>query len=317
MTRFLRYRTAPLMVLLLVLAACGGGSGGSPEGEGGDAGDRTIAVVTPYMANDTTRLVIELFEEQATERDWTVGVTDTAGDFDRLVGAIQDAVSSEVDAIVLGMGEPEQMTAGLNAAEAAGIPVFAIDAAAAPGVLVNVTSDNEALGRMSAEDLIEHIGGEGPVVLFTHDPHPGVRARAAAAAETFEAAGIEILDKRHIEVPGPVDNARTLSQDLLVSHSEPGSIAGIWAGWDEPALGATQAIEAADRGEIAVVGIDGTDFALEEIGKGGPFKSTVAQDWEGIAALTAELIENYFDGEEPEQDQYTLPGKLLTADDAE
>src|SRR5690606_40235618 len=89
---------APLMVLLLVLAACGGGSGGSPEGEGGDAGDRTIAVVTPYMANDTTRLVIELFEEQATERDWTVGVTDTAGDFDRLVGAIQDAVSSEVDA---------------------------------------------------------------------------------------------------------------------------------------------------------------------------------------------------------------------------
>src|SRR5690606_33913450 len=137
------------------------------------------------MANDTTRHVIELFEEQAAERGWEVGVTDTAGDFDRLVGSIQDAVSSGVDAIVLGMGEPEQMVAGLNAAQEAGIPVFAIDAATAPGVLVNVTSDNEALGRMSAEDLIQHIDGEGPVVMFTHDPHPGVRARAAAAAQVF------------------------------------------------------------------------------------------------------------------------------------
>lgn len=59
-----------------------------------------------------------------------------------------------------------------------------------------------------------------------------------------------MIEKKHIEVLGPVDFVRTLTQDLLTANPDASSDAGIWASWDEPALGAVQAIEATGRTEI-------------------------------------------------------------------
>lgn len=149
--------------------------------------------------------------------------------------------------------------------------------------------------------------------MLTHDPHPGVRARAEGARTVFEEAGIEIIDSRHVEVPGPVESARASIQDLVSARGA--DITGIWGGWDEPALGATQALEAAGVDDVYVVGVDGQDFALAEIDKGGSFVATVKQDWEAIAAEVAELIEaRVVDGQDPESNNIELPGSLITAD---
>jgi ribose transport system substrate-binding protein len=234
-----------------------------------------------------------------------------------LVNRIDNAVTQGVDAIVLGMGDPAQMTKGLESAAAAGIPVFGLDAGVADNVVLNITSDNGQLGKETAHQLAEAIGGKGNVVMFTHDPHPGVRARAeAAAAEFANYPEITVIEKKHIEVPGPVDFARTLTQDLLTANPDAGSIAGIWAGWDEPALGAVQAIEAAGRAEILVVGIDGTDFAKAEIAKGGPFNASIAQDFDGMAAQLAGIVEEYLNGTQPDSNLVTIPGILITAENA-
>lgn len=279
------------------------------------ASKKVIAVVTPYMANETTKYVIDQFKSGAEAKGWKVTVTDTAGDFNLLVSRIQDAVTMKVNAIVLGMGDPVQMTAGLDAAKNANIPVFGLDAGVAPGVLLNVTSDNSDLGRISAEALAEAIGEKGNVIMFTHDPHPGVHERAVAAEEFFNRyPDIIIIQKKHIEVPGPVDNARKITEDLITAYHEKGSIAGIWAGWDEPAIGAVQAIYAAGRNEIKVVGIDGTDFAKDEIAKGGSFIATVAQDFDSMAIKLVELIDNYF---QLDQEWYKISGKLITAENIE
>ncbi|MCX6050394.1 MAG: substrate-binding domain-containing protein [Chloroflexi bacterium] len=227
---------------------------------------------------------------------------------------IEDAVTQKADAIVLGMGDPAQMTKGLDAAKAAGIPVFGLDAGVADGVTLNITSDNEALGQMSAHYLAEAIGGKGNVIMFTHDPHPGVRARgAAAAAEFAKYPDIKIIEKKHIEVPGPVDFARSLTQDLLTAHPD-GEIQGIWAGWDEPALGAVQAIDAAGRKGIVVVGIDGTDFAKAEILKGGVFGATVQQDFDGMAKQLSDIVEQDLNGSKPDKNLVTIPGQLIAKD---
>jgi ribose transport system substrate-binding protein len=278
----------------------------------------SIAVVTPYMANATTKFVIDRFEQYATEQGWEVTVTDTNADFNALVSRIEDAVTQHVDAVVLGMGDPAQMTKGLESAQGAQIPVFGLDAGTGPGVILNITSDNAQLGRETAHYLAETIGGKGNVIMFTHDPHPGVRARAeAAAAEFANYPGITVIESRHIEVPGPVDFARSLTQDLLTAYPNDGDIAGIWAGWDEPALGAVQAIEAAGREGIAVVGIDGTDFAKAEIKKGGSFKATIAQDFDAMAKEMTDIIGGYLKGEKPESDLVTIPGVLITAETVE
>lgn len=314
----MRFKNWLPFVMIVLVAALLAGCAGPAATTAPQAQQKTIAVVTPYMANETTKYVIDQFKKEAEAKGWRVTVTDTAGDFNLLVSRIQDAVTQKVDAIVLGMGDPAQMTQGLEAASQANIPVFGIDAGNAPGVLVNVTSDNASLGKLSAETLAKAIGEQGNVIMFTHDPHPGVRARAAAAAETFAAyPNIKVIEKKHIEVPGPLDNARKITEDLLTAYPESGSIAGIWAGWDEPALGAVQAALAAGRTEIKVVGIDGTDFAKAEIAKKGPFIASVAQDFDAMAAKTVELIEAYFNGQKPESESILIPGKLITVENVQ
>jgi ribose transport system substrate-binding protein len=267
-------------------------------------------VITPYLANAATKEVIELFSAEGEELGWKVNVVDTAGDMNKLNSAFQDAAAQKPDAIVLGTGDPTQISLGLKAAADAGVPVFAIDAGEADGIAANVTSDNTDLGQQSANALIEAMGGKGAVVMLTHDPHPGVRARAEGAREVFKQAGIKILEEKHVNVPGPVDDARTSVQDVISANGS--EVSGIWAGWDEPALGATQAIDAAGITNISVVGVDGQDFAIAEIEKGGPFVATVKQDWQSISAKVVALISELLkDGTKPDQKQYELPGTLV------
>lgn len=315
MTTFRKLLAAATVTVGLTLTACGGdaapGTDSPAPGDGGEA--LKVTVVTPYLANATTKEVIDDFQEVAEDRGWSINVVDTAGDFNKLNSAFQDAAAQSPDAIVLGMGDPTQVSLGLNAASTAEIPVFAIDAAPADGILANVTSDNIDLGTQSANALIGAIGGEGAVVMLTHDPHPGVRARAEGAKKVFEEKGITILEAKHIDVPGPVDNARAAVQDLLTARAA--EVDGIWGGWDEPALGATQALDAAGNTEIPVVGVDGQDFAVAEIEKGGPFKATVKQDWPAIAEKVADLIQDkVVDGTDPAEGQIELPGTLVTGD---
>ena len=268
-----------------------------------------VAVVTPYMANATTAYVIEQFKAEAEQKGWKVSVSDTAGDFGLLVSRIEDAVAQGVDAIVLGMGDPVQMTKGLDAAKASGIPVFGLDAGLVDGVLLNITSDNADLGRQTAEVLVQAMGEKGNVVMYTHDPHPGVRARAVGAAEVFDSyPGITVIQKVHIDVPGPVDNARKVTEDLITAKTP---MKGIWAGWDEPAYGTTQALDASSVTDVKVVGIDGTDFAKGEIAKGGPFLATIEQDFDTMAATLADVIADYFEGKMPETNLIQISGNLI------
>ncbi|RMB59872.1 sugar ABC transporter substrate-binding protein [Tessaracoccus antarcticus] len=306
---------AVTVVASLSLISCGSDEGGATADPSttapGAAQSVSVQVLTPYLANAATKEVIDLFQADGEKRGWDVSVVDTAGDMSKLNSAFQDAAAQKPDAIVLGTGDPTQISLGLKAAADAGVPVFAIDAGAADGIVANVTSDNADLGKKSAEALIDAMGGKGAVVMLTHDPHPGVRARAEGAKKTFEDAGITVLEAKHVEVPGPVENARASVQDIMSARAD--EVTGIWGGWDEPALGAVQALEAAGITDVPVVGVDGQDFALAEIEKGGPFVATVKQDWPAIATKVADLVEaKVVDSKDPETNNFELPGSLIT-----
>ena len=273
-----------------------------------------VALLTYAASNETTKYVSDVIQKLGAEKGWTVEFTDTAGDFNKLNTSIEDAVTRKVDAIVLPMIDPTQVSKGLAAAKEADIPVFGVDSAAGNGIMVNVTSDNTALGTLSAETLAEKIGYKGNIIEFVHDPHPGVRERAAAAEAVFaKYPDIKIIARQHVEVPGPLDSARQSMEDFLVSYPGENDIVGVWAAWDEPALGVLQACQASNRTNIYITGVDGQPFAKSEILKGGQFFATVSQDFDGMASKTVELIQNYLNGEAPEQDTFKIPGVLFTA----
>jgi ribose transport system substrate-binding protein len=300
---------ATIAAFSLAAVACGGDDSESGAGSDGDA--KTIAIISPYYAaQPATKEVVDAFTTDAEAKGWTVTLKDTNNDLPGVNNEMSNAVAQKVDAIVLGMGDPLEFSAGLLAAKNAGIPVFGLDAGAADGVTANITSDNAFLGEASAKAMVDAIGGSGKVAMIHFDPFEPVRLRGEAAKAYFEANGIEIVEYQQGDPADSTGFAKTKSLEWLTKYGE-GEIDGIWAGWDASALGAYQATVEAGRPEVVITGVDGQDFARAEVKKGLNWVVTVRQDWPGIAAKAVEVIEANFAGTAPAGQVVTVPGQVL------
>lgn len=278
----------------------------------------TIAVLTPYLAQPGTQFMVEGFQAAAEERGWTVNVIDTADDIAALNSRLQDVVTQQVDAIVINV-DPAQVPS-LADATAAGIPVFGMDAGVSPDVLVNVTSNGYEMAAVTSTYIVDRLNGAGRVVMFGFNAYPPVQKRGVVAQAIFgNTPDIEIVDFIEPDVAdGGIADSRARMEAILAANPEPGSISAVWAAWDQPALGALQAIEAAGReGEgIIITGIDANPQAVDAIAQAGSFEASIAQDFAGIGSLVAEQIASHLDGTELTQSVVYAPTTLVTAGNA-
>ena len=285
----------------------------------GAASAQNVAVITPYLAQPGTQFYVEAFEADATEKGWNVNVIDTQGDVAAVISRIEDVVNQGVDAIVINV-DPTQVTAGLQAANDAGIPVIGMDAGADALLVTNVTSNGYAMAAETATYVADRIGGEGRVVMFIFEAFPPVQVRGVIADAVFgNFPDIEVIDRVTPDVSdGGIADSRAKMEAILAANPEPGSISAVWAAWDQPGLGAMQAIEAAGReGEgIVITGIDANPQAREAIAAGGNFEASVAQDFSGIGSAAADAVGRVLAGEEIRQRVIYVPTKLVTAANA-
>ncbi|RVT85925.1 sugar ABC transporter substrate-binding protein [Rhodobacteraceae bacterium CCMM004] len=288
-------------------------------GLAGAAAAETVAVITPYLAQPGTQFYVDGFEARAAELGWDVNVIDTAGDVGAVISRIEDVTTQGVDAIVLN-ADPAQVGAGLQTAADAGIPVVGMDAGSHPLVAANVTSNGYAMAAETAVYVANRIGGEGGVVMFVFDPFPPVQVRGVIADAVFaNHPDIEVIDRITPDVSdGGIADSRAQMEAVLAANPDPGAIAAVWAAWDQPALGALQAIEAAGRGDegIVITGIDANPQARDAIAQGGSFEASVAQDFAGIGAAAADTVARLLAGEELRQKVIYVPTELVTAANA-
>jgi ribose transport system substrate-binding protein len=123
--------------------------------------------------------------------------------------------------------------------------------------------------------------------MFVFDPFPPVQMRGVIADAIFgNFPDIEVLDRVTPDVQRRRDRRqpRARWRRSWPPTPSPARIAAVWAAWDQPALGALQAIEAAGRADegIVITGIDANPQARDAIAQGGNFEASVAQDFEGI-----------------------------------
>lgn len=285
-------------------------------GLSGAAAAQDVAVITPYLSQPGTQFYVDGFESRAEELGWDVNVVDTAGDVGAVISRIEDVVTRGVDAIVISV-DPAQVGAGLQTAADAGIPVVGMDAGSDPLVAVNITSNGYAMAAETAVYVANRIGGEGNVVMFTFDPFPPVQVRGVVADAIFgNFPDIDVIDRITPDVSdGGIADSRAQMEAVLSANPEPGSIAAVWAAWDQPALGALQAIEAAGRAEegIVITGIDANPQARDAIAAGGNFEASVAQDFVGIGQTTADTVARLLAGEDLRQRVIYVPTELVTA----
>ena len=282
------------------------------------ASAQSVAVITPYLAQPGTQFYVEAFQDRAKELGWDVNVIDTGGDVAAVVARLEDSVTQAVDAIVINV-DPAQVGAGLQAAHDAGIPVVGMDAGSDPLLVTNVTSNGYAMAAETAVYVANRLNGKGRVVMFVYDPFPPVQARGVIADAVFgNFPDIEVFDRVTPDVAdGGIADSRAKMEAILAANPAPGSINAVWAAWDQPALGALQAIEAAGRqGEgIVITGIDANPQAREAIAAGGNFEASIAQDFTGIGRATADAVAKALEGEEVRSVIY-VPTVLITKDNA-
>ena len=297
--------------LLLILILAVGGAAFAQDAP-------TIAVMTPFLAQPGTQLMVEGFEAAAADKGWQVNVIDTSEDIAALVSRMEDVALQGVDAIVINV-DPTQIEPGLQAAADAGIPVFGLDSGAHPLLATNVTSNGYTMAAETATYVVDRLNGAGNVVMFIFEPYPPVQKRGAIAQAIFDnTPDISIMDAITPSFDnGPLEGARNAMEAVLLAHPEAGSISAVWAAWDDPALGALQAIEDAGRADegIVIVGIDATDQARDAIARGSNFEATVAQDFSGMAARVADLVEAHLGGMMSAQVNHYVPARLVTQAD--
>ena len=298
-------RSAPVLAALLLAAPfCN---------EAALAAGERVSVLTPYLSAVATAEMVETFKAEAEKREWQVDVIDTAGDLGALASRIEDVATAKTNAILLVSIDPAQVQAQVDRAAGDGIPVLTIDGAKNPSTELNVTSDNYVLGQTMTKHLFEAIGGQGKIVRLFHSAHPGVRQREIALDDALKATPeVTEVAGHYVQVPGQVEDSRSAVDSILLANPGEDAIDAIWAAWDEPAIGAQLALEAAGRTGIVVAGIDGNPQAIELIKACTPMIATVRQGFGEMARMAAEQLEKILGGGKSESAELYAPVELIT-----
>lgn len=166
-----RARAAAVALVLVaagsMLAACGSDSDGA-TGSGSNAGDgsvdgKTVVLLAGANSNTWAGHFNKVFTEQMTEEGVEVKQMLTLSPTEQ-VQQFREAIAQKPDAIVITLLDNKATILGIQQAKQAGVPVITFDGPPDPSVrdLVNsVESDNPALGRLAAENLIEGLRAQG------------------------------------------------------------------------------------------------------------------------------------------------------------
>lgn len=304
------------LMLTLSFTACSNSTGTNNGGT--DKSKNTtkkVTILTPYLSSVTTNQMVQSLKSGLEANKITVTVVDTKGDFSQLASRIEDVVSSKADAMILVSTDPNQVKTQLQAAFDAKIPVFGCDSGYIDGMMVNATSDNYVMGETMAKYLFEDLmGKKGTVIALTHREHPGVAKRCEAFDKIIKNyPNIKLITEQNIAVPGPIENSKKVMENLILSNSAKGSITAVWSAWDEPAIGAAQALKDAGRSEVIVTGVDGNSQAVQMIKQGTNLKATEAQNFNGMTKIVVDDIVNMFAGKQIKKGEKYAPATLIKA----
>lgn len=217
------------------------------------------------------------------------------------ISQIQTLIAQQPDAIIQQLGNIDVLDPWLNRITQAGIPLFTVDTVT-PHAINNTTSDNYTIGAQLALQIVQDMGGEGKIALFNgFYSVPVCKIRYDQLKYVLSAfPSIEIIEPELRDViPNTVQQAYSDTTDVLTQHAQDSGLKSIWACWDVPMIGASQAIEAAGRDDVKTYGVDGSPEYVEMVATEESAAGAVAaqQPYE-IGRQAAMNVARYLSGQE-------------------
>jgi ribose transport system substrate-binding protein len=242
-------------------------------------------------------------------------VISTAGSAAEQANDLEDLVAiHQIDALVILPFESDPLTEPVASIKDRGIFVTVVDRGLAREGIedVYVAGNNHAMGRVSAEYIIERLNGEGNIVVLRGIPTVIDNQRVEAFMEEIEGTNITVLDSRHANWNR--DDGFEVMQDFLTRFPE---IDAVWAQDDDIALGVIEALAQAGRtDEMFVVGGAGMKEMIFRVMQGDDLVPVNVLYPPGMIATAMEITALRFVSNIPILGSYILDSPLITQENA-
>lgn len=234
-----------------------------------------IAIITPSHDNPFFKAEAVGAEAMAKELGYETIVMVHNDDANKQNELFDSAIAAGVKAIVLDNAGADASVAAVQKAKAKGIPSFLIDREiTASGIAVSqIVSNNYQGAQLGAEEFVKLMGEKGDyaeLVGKESDTNAGIRSKGYHDV-IDQYPTLKMVARQTANWSQP--EAYKVMESILQANPK---IKGVISGNDTMAMGARAALEAAGRGDVIVVGFDGSNDVRDSILKGG-IKATVLQ----------------------------------------
>lgn len=272
------------MLMICSLAGCGiviDGEGGS-TGSKASGASGAIGLSISTQNNPFFVTLAEGAKKAAKQAGVPLTVVDASDDATKQVSDIEDLVSNNVSVLIVNPVDSDAVTGAVEAAIAKGVRVISVDRVV-NGVDIDcqIASDNVAGAELATQYIVDTLGENVKTAEL-------VGTSGASAAIDRSQGFHNIADKKLKVVASQTADfdrtqGMTVMENMLQADS---SIQAVFAGNDEMALGAVEAISGAKK-DVLVVGFDATDDAIEAI-RQGRMGATIAQQPDLIGSTAVE-----------------------------
>lgn len=272
-----------------------------------------LAIVTPYMTAPATNEMVTQLQADAKKRGWQTTLVTSNGDIPTIANKFDDILNQKPSAVVVVSTDLHLLQPQIQHANKDHVPVFGLDNNWISGTEQTVSSNSVQMSDTITNYLFKKLNYKGNIVVLTYTPQPQVNLRTQEMLRLAKQhPGLHIIATQQIDVSSMVESGREIMSSLLTANPKAGQINAVWCGWDEPAIGATEAIQSAHRTGIYVTGMDGASQAVSLIQKGSPFIGTIKQEFQAASDLLVKDMGDYFSKGSVSSHQVYAPISLIT-----
>jgi ribose transport system substrate-binding protein len=301
---------ALIMVGALALSACSNGDNSSASGGGsGDGKVEKVGLMLQDISNPFFASMQDSMQQAADQDGFELNVQDGRQDLGTQNDQIDAFIQQGMDLILLNAVDSAGIASGVARAQAAGIPVVAVDVDA-EGADAAVTTDNVKAGELACQALVDKLGGAGNILVIEGTPTTAPQDRVKGCDQVLDAnPDVKVLARQAGK--NDRDSGLTLATDMLTANQD---VQGIFAINDPEALGADLAVSQAGRDGIVITGVDGSPEAVKALQGDTDLWASSAQDPGGMALKALEVGRDIVAGNKPAERVTLLDPSLVTRD---
>jgi inositol transport system substrate-binding protein len=288
------------LVLIAVLLLAAGVVFGSGSGQSG-GGKVLVGYVINNMNDTFQTYIVDAFKGYfANKPEYTVEVQDAQEDVVKQQDQVNNLIAKGAKALVVVPVNTSAMAPITKAAQDAKIPLIYVNRnpfgnAQPPANVFYVGSQEIVAGQLQMESMGKLLNGQGGVaILMGKLDNEGAILRTQGNEDVIKTKfpNIKVLAKETGNWQR--DQGMSLTENWITTYGR--SLNGILANNDEMALGAAEALRAAGRTDIIVMGVDFIPDARTAIGN-GTLTASVLQDSTGQGVGAAEAVAKALSGQ--------------------